>query len=358
MNMHPLKSAKSSELKEKEDRTGCVAKVWKYILIFLAGLAVLVAILAIVGVLYQRNATSRELRRFPPPGKMIEVEGHRIHIFSQGEGVPTVIFDSVLGESSLGWALVQPEIARLTGTCTFDRPGYGWSDPIPRARSSGRIVSELHSLLEQCKVPKPYVLVGASFGGLNVRLFALRYLEEVAGLILVDPVHEDQFARMISAERPSIRSLRLFQLASRLGIMRLANMPIGIAGMNVLPPDLQAQATAIGFRTDGIDAIAAETADIELSFFEVREEKAALGKTPLMDTPLIVLTHQESTPPVGDMAKNYEIWVDLHRELAAESTRGQQIIIENSGHFIAIDQPERVINAIQMMVESVREKIP
>jgi pimeloyl-ACP methyl ester carboxylesterase len=187
------------------------------------------------------------------------------------------------------------------------------------------------------------VLVGASLGGCNVRLYAFRHPEEVAGIVLVDPAHEDQFIRSPSA-KPNVMPLRLYQLASRLGLMRLAEMPVGIAGMNVLPPGLQQTATAIGYRTSAVDAIFADTAAVEESFAE----------TPLRSLPLIVLTRRDETPPSGDEAALYSAWVDLHRELAAESTNGRQVFVEKSGHFIAVDQPARVVEAIREVVGRAR----
>jgi pimeloyl-ACP methyl ester carboxylesterase len=219
------------------------------------------------------------------------------------------------------------------------------------------MVAELHELLRRSQVPPPYVLVGASLGGCNLRLFALRYPEEVAGIVLVDAAHEDQFIQSPSS-KPQLMPLRIFQLASRLGIMRLAGLPVDIAGMNVLPPDPQRIATAIGYRTSGVDAIVAETAAIEQSFAQVRQARVSAGRTPLGHLPLIVLTHQGETPLVGEDAAQYATWVALHRDLAAESTQGRQVIVQNSGHFIAVDQPDRVIDAIREVVERARKTPP
>jgi pimeloyl-ACP methyl ester carboxylesterase len=272
-------------------------------------------------------------------------------------GGATVVFDSPVGASSLGWALVQPEVAKSARTLAYDRAGYGWSDLGLRPRSSERIVAELHELLRSSNVPKPYVLVGASFGACNVRLYALRYPEEVAGLVLMDPAHEDQFIRSPSTN-PNVVPLRVFQLASRLGIMRLAGLPVDIAGVHVLPPDLQRMATAVGFRTSAVDAIVAETAAIDESFSEVRRARVSAGRTPLRDLPLIVLTRGEETPPGGEEAALYATWVDLHRELAGDSTLGRQVIVEKSGHFIAVDRPASVVEAVREVVQLARKSAP
>jgi pimeloyl-ACP methyl ester carboxylesterase len=288
---------------------------------------------------------------------MLTVDGHRLHGLVQGKGSPAVVFDSPVGSSSLGWALVQPEVARFAQTLAYDRAGYGWSEAGRRPRSSGQMVTELHAFLRGSQLPKPYVLVGASLGGCNVRLYAFRYPEEVAGIVLVDPAHEDQFLRSPSA-KPNAAPLRIFQLASRLGILRLAGMPVDIAGMNVLPPDHQRTATAVGYRTSGVDAIFAETAAIEQSFAEVRRARLSAGKIPLGQLPVIVLTRQETTPPAGEEADQYSTWVALHRELAAESTQGRQVFVEKTGHFIAVNRPAEVVEAIREVVERASKTSP
>jgi pimeloyl-ACP methyl ester carboxylesterase len=285
---------------------------------------------------------------------MVELAGRRFHVQVRGEGEPTVVFDAPLGASSLGWELVAPEVAKFTRTFVFDRGGYGWSDPGPEPRSSGQIVAELHELLARSLVPKPYVLVGASVGGCNMRLYAFRYPSDVAGLVLVDPAHEDQFSRMSADKRPPMFPLRLFQGAVRLGILRLAGMPVDIAGMNVLGPDLQPAANAVGFRTDAVDAIVNETAVLDLGFDEVRQARKAAGALPLGDLPVIVLTQLSEEPPQGDEAKAYAVWVELHAELAKESSKGRQVIVPKSGHFIAVDQPASVVDAIREVVDTAR----
>ncbi|HSP07266.1 MAG TPA: alpha/beta hydrolase [Acidobacteriota bacterium] len=281
-----------------------------------------------------------------------------MHVVGRGHGAPTVVFDSVIGASSLGWVFVQPEVAKVTSTFAYDRAGYGWSDPGVTPRTTRQLVAELHAVLSASGTPGPYILVGASFGGCIARLYTFQYPSDVAALVLVDPAHEDQTARMPESTQPPMVTFRLFQAASRLGVLRLANLPVDIAGMNVLPETAQQQAAAVGFRTDAVDAIVSETAVVEQSFAEVRKARATMGATPLGDRPLIVLTHKEDRVLHGDEAVAYDVWVKLHKELAAESTRGRQVFVEHSGHFIGVNQPGSVIDAIQTVVEDVRAMRP
>ena len=322
-----------------------------------AWLALALALLAFAGAAWQRIAQARDARRHPAPGKLVEVNGRRLHLWSQGKGGPPVIMDSPIGSGCLGWSLVQPEVARVTLTCSVDRPGYGWSDPESGPHTSSRFVVDLHEALRLAGLPPPYVLVGASIGGMDARLFAFRYPAEVAGLVLVDPAHEDMFDRAppsVRAQSEATAPLRLFQIASRLGIMRLMDMPVDIAGMNVLGGEDQARARAVGLRTNGVDAIVAETAALGADISELKAAKAAAGTRPLGGRPLIVLTRREETPPAGDEGRAYEAWVQLHAEIAEESSRGRQVIVSPSGHFIAVEHPERVVGAILEVVAAVR----
>src|SRR4030095_1044715 len=129
-----------------------------------------------------------------PPGRLVDVGTHRLHLLCAGEGSPSVIFDAALGASSLSWSLVHPAIARVTRACAYDRAGFGWSDGAPMPLTAGRIVDELHRLLHLAAVPGPYVLVGHSYGGLVMRLFASRHAEEVARVGLIEPAIPEEWA--------------------------------------------------------------------------------------------------------------------------------------------------------------------
>ncbi|MFQ5571345.1 MAG: alpha/beta fold hydrolase, partial [Rhodothermales bacterium] len=122
-----------------------------------------------------------------PPGRLVDVGSHRIHIFCLGEGLSTVVIDTGWGDASANWHSLQTRIARDTRVCVYDRAGYGWSEPGPEPRSSRQVVHELKRLLEAAGLEGPYVLVGHSLGGLNMHLFASQYPAMVAGVVLLDP---------------------------------------------------------------------------------------------------------------------------------------------------------------------------
>jgi pimeloyl-ACP methyl ester carboxylesterase len=149
----------------------------------IAGLLVL---LAIAGVSYQAMEARVDTRRFPQIGRSVDVGGYTLNINCTGQGKPTVILESALGVPAIGWQSVQPEIAKFTHVCSYDRAGYGWSDPGPLPRTSMEIAKTLHALLQASGDQPPYVLVGHSFGGADVRVFSGLYPNEVVGMVLAE----------------------------------------------------------------------------------------------------------------------------------------------------------------------------
>nr|NGX52302.1 putative aminoacrylate hydrolase RutD [Candidatus Anoxychlamydiales bacterium] len=153
------------------------------------GISLLISI--VVFFLYQKMATIIDDYRYRPIGKLVDVEGYQLHIHSTGEGGPAVVLDAGLSGTSLGWSLVQSEVSKFTQVCSYDRAGYAWSDESLSKRTSKNLAKELHVLLHKANISSPYILVGHSFGGCNMLMFADMYPEETLGIVLVDSVHEE-----------------------------------------------------------------------------------------------------------------------------------------------------------------------
>ena len=155
--------------------------------------AILVTLPA-VGFVYQSLSNRQDAKRNPEPGRLVDVGGYRLKANCMGAGSPSVVLESGLGDMSAEWTRVQPEIAKFTRVCSYDRAGYGGSDAGPMPRTSAQIARELHTLLQNAKENPPYLLVGHSFGGYNVRVFNGTYPNEVMGIVLVDATQEDQYS--------------------------------------------------------------------------------------------------------------------------------------------------------------------
>src|SRR5918994_3815756 len=148
--------------------------------------------LAVIGAIYQAVATQIDQRTYPPPGEMVDVGTHSLHINCLGEGSPTVILEAANFGMSAHWVRVQQQLAKTTRVCAYDRAGLGWSEAGPEPRDARQISSELRTLLKGANTEGPYVLVGHSYGGLYAQMYAARYPKQVAGMVLVDSTHPEQ----------------------------------------------------------------------------------------------------------------------------------------------------------------------
>jgi pimeloyl-ACP methyl ester carboxylesterase len=330
------------------------------------GLLALVALAAIVGASYQALGNRADARRFPQQGKSVplgpEFDNLTLSIDCRGEGSPTVILDSGLGVPAVGWNLVQTEVAKFTRVCSYDRAGYGWSGASSRPRTSAEIVKELHALLAAANEKGPYILVGHSFGGYNVRVYNGQYPNEVAGMVLVDASHEDQVARMSPPLQAFMkkttedmqRQIKLAPLLIRFGIARFAQRNQGEApgvskefGREIIYLQLQPK------------FIDASTSEMSL-FSESANEVRTAGN--LGDKPLVVLTAGKMAPasqmPAGFPKKEFddfhEIWVnDLQVKESQLSTHGKRIMVPDSTHMIPFERPDTIVAAIREVYTAV-----
>lgn len=318
-------------------------------------LMLVVLILALGTLIAGAIAKANLAKLYPAPGQLVDVGSYKMHINCTGQGSPTVILEAGMGNYSLFWAHVQPEVARFTRVCSYDRVGFGWSEPGPQSRTANAEVAELHTLLVNAYVEGPHVLVGHSLGGMLVRVYAHNYPDEVVGLVLVDSYHEERPIRLpilAKANQEAVRQFRMFDQLSSIGLMALAPQTIPNPG---LPDEAYAQLQAITATTGYFKMFLAELNAVEESSAEVR----ALRITSFGNMPLIVLSagHGDAIASLSD-AENQQVWKELQveqSELVALSSASKQIIAEQSGHFIQLDQPELVIDAIREMLDAIRK---
>ena len=316
---------------------------------------VAVAIALLIGALYQVFSEVSDLHKYPPQGELVDVGGFRLHLSCLGKGSPTVVMDAGGGAPSITWGLVPSQIAKFTRVCTYDRAGFGWSDPNLKCdRTSQQSVDELHLLLTKADIKPPYVLVGHSLGGVNMRLYASLYSEDVVGLVLVDSSHEDQVTPEMS-KRIKIQSwlYQILRIASQVGIVRF------IGQMSLLPilEDVKQEIKkyplvvqslfdtykSFCYRPHYWAAASSELANIEESLKEIRAV-SSLGKLPL-----IVLSQGSKDPEISD--ERVQRWSSLQLDLTKLSSNSQRIVAEDSGHLIQLDQPELVVDAVQRLVQ-------
>lgn len=205
--------------------------------------------LALIGAVYQSAATRTDRRAYPPPGQLVDVSGHRLHLNCAGHGSPTVIMEAANLGMSAHWVRVQQQIAASTRVCSYDRAGMGWSDAGPGIRDASAISAELHTLLTSAGIPGPYVLAGHSYGGLYTLGYAATYPEDVAGVVLIDSSHPEQFVRSPAGQAIFKRTTRfgaVIGLLTRLGVTRAIHL---LPAHPDLPPEQQGQVKAFNSST-------------------------------------------------------------------------------------------------------------
>jgi pimeloyl-ACP methyl ester carboxylesterase len=308
----------------------------------LVGFVVLVLVAAVTGFIYENVSEARDRRFNPMPGHLVKVNGHKMHILCTGQGSPTVVLDSGLGDSFEVWRKVQPQIAEFARVCSYDRAGLGYSEPRDEPRTSQVMASQLHALLQAADIAPPYVLVGHSMAGYNVRLYANAYPSEVVGMVLVDASHPDQenrFSPELKAMEGSWRREQEFITYT---------MPFGIPRLlGVCEDDPVERAAECNWHS------ARERLAEMKAFPESAAQAATTGS--LGDMPLAVLSHDPERlytglPPGIERPTN-QIWEKMQEELAQLSTRGKQTISKNSAHYIQFDNPQLVISAVRNVVD-------
>jgi pimeloyl-ACP methyl ester carboxylesterase len=308
-------------------------------------LVVALLVLAVIGAIYQAIATELDERAYPPPSQLVDVGGHSLHINCIGQGSPTVILEAANFGMSAHWVRVQQQLAQTTRACAYDRAGLGWSERGPEPRDARQISSELHTLLKSADIKGPYVLVGHSYGGLYVRMYAERYPEEAAGVVLVDSSHPEQFTRSPKERAQYEQTVRLGAVISfltRLGVIRLTNY---YPAHPALPAQQRAQIEAFNSSTHHVATTVEEFRATPQTTAQVRKT-GSLG-----DTPLAVIT-------AGEQSSS---WLEMQDELAALSPNSIHRVVEGATHeSLLYDKGDAQVTsaAIQKVVEAVRKDQP
>jgi pimeloyl-ACP methyl ester carboxylesterase len=298
---------------------------------------------------------------------MIDVGGTRLHLIDRGANGPAVVFESGISATCLNWTQVRSQTERFARACTYDRAWLGWSEAARSPRITGVIIDELHALLDRAGISPPFILVGHSFGGMLVRAYAAKYPDTVAGLILVDPLSPGEWlnippprARML---RLGVRLSRRGALLAHIGVVR-ASLALLMAGGRIvpklvarvsgghgesvisrlvgevrkMPPETWPMVRAHWCQAKSFQGLAAYLVSLPASAAEAAAIEEPLGM------PITVLSASNSTPE--QLAER--------DHLTSRSPRGRHIIARKSGHWIHLDEPDLVVDAIREMVELIK----
>lgn len=299
---------------------------------------------------------------FAQPHQLVDLGGRRLNLYCSGAGPVTVVFDADGTNAGWTWHAVQPRVAARARACIYDRAGFGFSDPSPLPASADQAVQDLHQLLAKAGIAPPYVLVGNSYGGENVQLYAYRYPQDVAALVLVEPGHEDESERLGAASQGKIKQFfamyaefvgQCVQAAAKgfqFGSDIYASCTGGMG--TVYGRELAAARLAVVSRPAHWQAAVAEVSGYPASDAQLRAARRSFG-----DLPLVVLTRGVSpyaTPGQPPSALNKAVEAEnyaMHQEVAALSTRSSHHVVPGAGHIIQEDKPGAVVQAVMEVLK-------
>lgn len=301
------------------------------------------------------------------PARLVDVgAGRRMNLYCTGSGSPTVIMDAGLGNSTVSWALVQPAVSHHVRACSFDRAGLGFSDAATREGTPANAADDLHHLLAAAGIAPPYVLVAHSLGGLNARVFADRFRSEVVGMVMVEASHEDQFTEGWAIGPADQKAKYEAYLATAHQCVALAakglkrgtpefSRCLGDDNDPRLSEAINNAQRAYAVTPRWQAAVASERENVAgVSVEQVRATRKDYG-----DMPLFVLTHSPYSKREDETQIERDLrtlsWERLHTRMAAMSTRGVNIIVPDSSHYIQYDHPQVVIDAVLQTVNLAKE---
>lgn len=318
----------------------------------LIGCVVVLIVVPVVLWAYETAAEWNWLRVHPVPGRMIDIGGYRLHLFRVGVEAPTVVLEAGVGDFSLVWDDVQRKLGKSVRTCSYDRGGLGWSDPSPYPRDPHNEAVELHRLLTEANVPGPYVLVGHSYGGDLVHVYAGKFPDKVAGVVLIEASNEDKWWRvpgMLQTWQGFNKDCRKDIWRARFGLLRLKHDPLPL----YYPEAVRSVAEALTYMTKGIIANCREYA----SLIGVGAVEVGSVRT-LGDIPLTIISAGknifEGAPGIPEREAG-DIWKQLQSESLDLSSNSHQVIAQQSEHYVQHDQPKVVVQQILELVSKTRD---
>lgn len=316
------------------------------------GLVGIVAMLALVGYLYERYAEARDTKLFPAPGKLVDVGGRRLHLFCEGPtGGPTTVMVAGGGTPSVASYRAQALIARFARVCSYDRAGLGWSDAASHPLSLADQVTDLERVLDRGHVPTPYVFVPESFGGLISLGFAARHREKVAGAVFVDSVDSPLwFGAMDAIEKNhGAFNPNFLELGRRFGVLRLAIPYLAPDWTRTLPMSERDQLFAVfAYPNPGMGEA------VDVFHRTAAADRPQLDAGAFGDRPVLVIRHGRNTSEISPEFQSG--WTAAQFRLAALSTRSSLIVATKNTHEIAQENPELVADCVRRLIGEIRSR--
>jgi pimeloyl-ACP methyl ester carboxylesterase len=289
-----------------------------------------------------------------PPGAFYSVNGHRMHINCTGNGSPTIVLEAGLGNDSMTWGGVQPVLSSTTRVCSYDRAGFGWSDPLPTPRDADHVAAELHELLLQAKVTGPIVLMGHSIGGMYQRDYATRYPADIVGIVFEDsstPLQdENPVLKAAESKAPPTWLLELLaKPAMSIGIPRLMGQcSQSIKGFDAYAAKLQAEdicQTHMSAMFDYMDGMN-------------RSGQETVHTGPYGALPILIFSEDPAQAVAASSSEGAKVFYGMQEDLKKLSTRSRRIIAKGSTHYIHIDRYDLIEKEVPLFIDQIRGTAP
>jgi pimeloyl-ACP methyl ester carboxylesterase len=301
------------------------------------------------------NALALYRFRQSPPGQIYEVNGHKMRLDCMGSGSPTIVLDAGLGNDGLIWGGVQPVLAKTTRVCSYDRAGFGWSDPLPDPRDANHIAAELYGLLGAARINGPIVLMGHSISGIYMRAYVARYPSHVAGVIFVDgsTPWQNRNPAFPAVNPPGwlhrLAMLR-YQATVVLGLPRVrGECSRSFPGFDARASKLQSEDYCRG----SFSAVAAEWRSMDQSGAET------VGAGPFGDLPILIFSQDPAqTTAEGSPRAMVDTWFTMQENLKKLSTRSRRIIAKGSGHMVQLKRADLLEREVALFIAQVRGEAP
>ena len=315
---------------------------------------VLICLLAGTGGAAYNALSIRHYRKIAGvPGKLYNIGGYSMHLYCTGEGSPTIVLSSGLGDDFTGWAKVQPALSRQMRVCSYDRAGFGWSDSRPGVQDANAISSQLHQLIEAAAVQRPFVLVGHSISGIYLRSYAAHYPGDLAGLVFVDgatPLQDDRIPKeLVKIQENQRRQMPWQKLLMTLGWYRLQGVCTSI------PPGFEAYGAWI--KADSCIPSQMDAEENELDAERVSGEET-IHAGPFVGLPVLILSRDPNVLapnwPSAVSKANSIAWSQMQEEAKGLSGQSRRIIANGSDHYIQNDRPDLVNREIASFVATIR----